>query len=641
MNLARITRQIKKIRRDPSFLLRRTIFSASRKLSLVLQRAEVLFGFHTVPLTILSPPLTKHALQEKSVKGLGTWKPDLVLLGTRISPPFDWHLDHSSGYRFPPDRFFSDIKPAPERGVDIKVPWELSRFLHAPQRALAARVTGDERFAREAIEQILDWIAKNPWKRGVNWACAMDVALRACNWLLTIDILSDYFEKVTGPEERRAILQSLYMHGTHIFANLERTPTLTSNHYISDLLGLLYLGTYLTGNSACERWRAFAHEELEKEILKQVYEDGADFEASTHYHRLALEIFFFAALLAKRSGNPFSPRYHERLHRMFRFLAGIVQPDGTIPQIGDNDSGRVHVIVPRDVRDMTYLLVFGSIFFADPDLKIAEFPFAQEANALFTREEIETWQRLPARSVSSLESISFPDTGLYVMRKGFDYCAISCGPNGQNGGGGHAHNDKLSFHLVIDGIEFIVDPGTGVYTSYPEIRNEFRSTASHNTVMVDGEEQNRFHPWGVFSLEDDAHATCERWETADERDIFVGSHHGYERLPQRIVHRRAIEFDRQKREFLVTDTLTGSGSASLTFTFVLHPDVEVTVGGNTAVLERSGRRVGLSVLSPGLAFEQVEGRYSPEYGVIEPTTRLVVRTRAMLPFEGRFSIRAL
>ena len=45
----------------------------------------------------------------------------------------------------------------------------------------------------------------------------------------------------------------------------------------------------------------------------------------------------------------------------------------------------------------------------------------------------------------------YKKAGWYVMRNNKNYCVVSCGPNGQNGIGGHTHNDKLSFELCING----------------------------------------------------------------------------------------------------------------------------------------------------------------------------------------------
>lgn len=87
------------------------------------------------------------------------------------------------------------------------------------------------------------------------------------------------------------------------------------------------------------------------------------------------------------------------------------------------------------------------------------------------------------------------------MRNNKDYCLISCGSNGQNGVGG------LSVIVCLDGKYIFVDPGTYVYTSAPVARNIFRSTAYHNSVWIEGLEQNRIPKGnlGLFRLHNDVH----------------------------------------------------------------------------------------------------------------------------------------
>lgn len=58
--------------------------------------------------------------------------------------------------------------------------------------------------------------------------------------------------------------------------------------------------------------------------------------------------------------------------------------------------------------------------------------------------------------------------------------AIALTPLGQKNYGGHTHNDKLSYELLIEGIDVIRDPGLISIRLYPHRRNEFRSVMAHN-----------------------------------------------------------------------------------------------------------------------------------------------------------------
>ncbi len=395
---------------------------------------------------------------------------------TRLSPPgssyrpIDWHCDFTSGYRWSPRRFHRRIQYGLAEGVDIKVPWELSRFQHLNTLGQAYALTGNGKYAVEFINQIDDWIASNPVGFGVNWTCTMDVAIRAASWL----IASECFRASDAlpADFLRRFHRSLREHAGFIRHHLERGQV-TTNHYLSDIVGLLFIAVCCPFFRESRRWFAFCVHELAREMNTQVHSDGCHYESSTCYHRLALELFFFAAwLIAVNEGAPdrdryrraaervLGPPYVERLHAMFIAALHLIKPNGRMPQIGDNDSGRFQIFSRRDVLDVRYLLPLGAVFFEQPKLKVDEFGLTEDALWIFGRRGYDLWTGLDGRSLANLESRSFPDAGWYVMRRGHDYCLVSCGRNSPLRKGGHAHNDKLSFELAIGGRDVVVDPGT-------------------------------------------------------------------------------------------------------------------------------------------------------------------------------------
>jgi len=212
--------------------------------------------------------------------------------------PIDWQVDFKSGYRWSEKTYYKFIKFGSKLGADVKVPWELSRMQHLIQLALAYRSTSKEEYAEEIIKQIVDWVLTNRYKFGVNWRCTMDVAIRVTNWMLAINLIKDYINNLPHEGKEyfyKIFYKSLYQHGDFIIQNLEWSEDLTSNHYLSDIAGLLVLAIF-TENVFKEagEWKEFAIKELKKEMFKQVYPDGTDFEASTCYHRLVLELFFYS-----------------------------------------------------------------------------------------------------------------------------------------------------------------------------------------------------------------------------------------------------------------------------------------------------------------------------------------------------------
>jgi len=557
------------------------------------------------------------------------------LLGSgevRLGDKINWHCDFKSGYRWNPKKYHKDIK-IPCGKADIKIPWELSRFQHLSVLGEAYWLTNDRKYVREFVNQISDWIDNNKPKLGVNWRCTMDVAIRTCNWLLGWEFFKD--SEVISQQFSFKFFESLFQHGCHIRKNLEKSEALTGNHYLSDIVGLVYLGVLIPEFNEAKKWREFGIKELIKEMEKQVYPDGVDFEASTCYHRLALELFFYATFLVVINdqdfeednfigvGNKtFGEEYLRRLYKMLEFLLYALKPNGRTPQIGDNDNGRLHIFTKREVLDMRYLLTLGAIFFKEPKFKVKEFGFCEEALWVFGDKGYEIWQGLEENCLGNIGSQAFPDAGWYIMRSDKNYIIISCGPNGQKGNGGHCHNDKLSFELCIDGEDIVVDPGTYVYTPNPEWRNKFRSTACHNTVMVDDKEQNEFGEKNLFQIENNAITKCLEWKVGDEIDFFVGQHYGYARFSRPVVHQREIRSYKKDKKWEIIDRFRGEGEHSLEWNLILSPEFE----GN------------LNVGSDKLQWHREPTFYSSEYGMMTRTEKLTSKLRATIPVEVKFCI---
>lgn len=491
-----------------------------------------------------------------------------------LGEDIDWHTDFKTGHRFNPKAYYKRIRPAPyPGGYDIKVPWELSRCQHFVWLGQAYWLTEDEKYACEFVTQVEDWIASNPWPWGVNWACTMDVAIRVVNWLWGYHFFNR--SSSLSDEFRLAFYKSLLVHGRHIWHNLENQGDFANNHYLSDLVGLVYLGILCPEFKESRRWREFGLRELEKEMFKQVYPDGVNFEASTAYHRLATELFLSATILAQRTGYSFSSKYLERLEKMVEFVMYLTKPDGTVPLIGDNDNGRLHRLKvwsppEREWVDYRYLLAIGAVLFQRKDLAQAAGEQWEDAFWLFGEEAITFRRNIEAKWSSSLQlqSQAVTDAGLYIMRCDNVALVVDAGPVGQNGNGGHAHNDVFSFDLFAGGQSWIVDPGTYVYTADYCARNQFRATACHNTVIVDGQEQNSFREEVLFSLTKGPSLRVNCWHTNPDYDLFEGEHDAYTRLADPVMHRRQIFFHKTPPVFwIIRDLLSGQGRHTLELFF--------------------------------------------------------------------------
>jgi hypothetical protein len=531
----------------------------------------------------------------------------------------DWHRDFKSGLRWDADILYTDTEIIKGNSSDIKVPWELSRFQHLPTLGKAYWLTEDEKYAREFVGQISDWIESNPPLYGVNWTSTMDVAIRAVNWLWGYYFFRDS-PQITD-EFLADFLKSLWIHGRHIRANLERNWSgVNGNHYLSDIVGLVYLGVMFPEFKEAKRWRQFGVRELTREMEKQVYPDGVDYEGSISYHRLVAELFTSATLLCLRNGISFPDWYMKRLKEMMGFVMYYAKPDGTALQVGDNDDGRLHILADYgDWKrlDHSYLLSVGAALFKRLDFKAAAGRFPEEAFWLLGEAGLKVFNGLK-KPGSSLSSKAFPQGGFYVMRRDNLYMILDCVSADGRAPSGHKHNSRLSFELFAYDKSFIIDPGAYIYTADKEMRNLFRSTRSHNTVVVDGEEQNRFDEDSLFLTANDAVVKVNKWESTEAHDFWDAEHSGYERLKNPVIHQRQIYFDKREGYWVVKDTLSGEGEHQFDLFFHFAP-VEVEADKTLPLVVRTkaeGANLAIIPLEAGdVSLEIVDGWVSYRYGV--------------------------
>jgi hypothetical protein len=562
--------------------------------------------------------------------------------------PVDWSRDPVSGYRYPviPVEQLRLEQP----GVDPKYPWVLGRLdslVALGQGYWVAREEEARRaFARAFVTRTLDFLQANPVGQGVHWTCAMEVALRAANLAQALVMFAD------APEARRPeflvpVLESLAEHTAWVETHLEDRGAVPNNHLVSNHVGLLVVGLLFPELPDAPRQVARAVAGLRAQMAAQVHPEGTSFEGSVPYHRLAVELFTLAWVVARGTGADLGTHYETRLRRMYAASRAWCSERGLAPQLGDNDSGRVFPFRDRDSRDQGYLAPLGAALFGEASL--AEGPFPDEAAWLLGRPGLERFQTLPPARPAA--SVSFPAGGFHVLRGAGAVVTVSAGTQGQGGVGGHSHNDKLSFELHLRGRPVIVDPGTGTYTREPAVRNAFRGTAAHNTLEVDGAEQAPLEPRRLFALPEAARARVQVFQPGAELDRLTVRHDGYRMLPAPVGVERTFVLDKRECALGVTDVLVGVGLHDLVGRIHL-PDGAARPRAPTSEelaralrvpeaprhFESLGVELGpaeapeaLVLFAAGLEPRLEPSRYSPGYGLVVPSRVVVFRGRMAPP----------
>lgn len=511
----------------------------------------------------------------------------------------EWLRDPRSNRVWPLD-YHADIAFGNNDGSDIRTLWELNRLNHFITLSRAYAVSGNEEYATTLLGQFDSWLHQNPLGRGPNWNCAMEVALRAMN-LLAAFTLCRHAQCFTEVHLQRW-LQSLEQHGGHIKRNLEFSHLGTTNHYLTDVVGLLWLGLVLPELFVSDEWRAWALQELLSELDKQVLPDGAIYEGTTGYHRYVLELLLYSFILCRQHGIEIGRRYWDKLKAMLIFLQHYVRPDSRAPLIGDTDGSQVLPVISRRADDHGYLLSIGAVALSKPSLKSK--PATEEILWLFGEAGLVKYDALSTENHS--ESRGFAAAGVYVMRRDDLFLLFNAARHLRAGRSSHRHNDALSIEVSVCGRAFIVDPGTYIYSADLAARHAFRSTAYHSTIQIDDEEQNTITESQPFLFGNNAKPMVTHWESNESLDRVTGVHVGYERLPGRVRHERSITFYKHERWWLIEDQLTGRGTHKITSRFHLADGLETTEskGSVTALATESGARLLI------IAFD---GEHSPDF----------------------------
>jgi hypothetical protein len=550
---------------------------------------------------------------------MGYGKP---LLGT--TP--DWQCDWVSGKSWPVEDS-RNIHIVRHDGSDVKAPWELSRLQFGPVVAKAWVLSGERKY-RESLRCLLtDWIARNPLGMGVNWTATMETALRGISLCLTMDLLWPF----TNEEQPwlDQLTTSLWQHLRFVEAYDEFSFLLRSNHYLSNIVGLTTLSSYLGLSRRREKYARA----VQREILLQTYADGGDCEASTGYHFLVAQLGLHSLLVQQRSRGAILPEFQARLGLMFAWMASVADDAWKLPHLGDCDNGRVELLfddiaqasLPECQRHS--LRTGGLCGLASHVLQLGLGGDGEDAIWFGGATNGCAGQREP-KPVSLL-----PDSGIAVLRAGEASVVFCAMPNGLRGKGSHTHCDKLSIVFRIGPDEVFCDSGSRCYTRSADLRNLDRSTRAHNTLMMDEAEQNIIDPDPGSLFRCGNEAVVSRIASPESGEISLrASHRGYSRYG--VEHHRTVRLG--ERSLLLTDEVRGAEGHLLDLRFILGPgwsvSSEMMAGGKVSCVIAGPRRISLQCEAESpLGLSVTPAEISREYGSALPANCIRIQTTACLP----------
>ena len=389
--------------------------------------------------------------------------------------------------------------------------------------------------------------------------------------------------------------QAVYLHQYHKRGH---------NWTTMEMNGLALAGLAFPEFREADEWAAYALQVMEKEIQRQVYPDGVQTELSTKTQWVALNRFESIATNFQKAGREISDPYTRRLEEMYNYLAYSMRPDGHQPL--NNDADR------EDLRPRV--------------LKAAE---------KFGRPD---WQWIATNGKSgqlpdSLPTVTFPWAGIHVMRNGWDEAAhwafFDTGPFGT----GHQHSDKLHLSVAAYGKDLLVDGGRYTHQDYfsfdPTLwRGYFRSSFSHNVILVDGKGQNG-GPVRVQTPVRENHDFVQQPTYDYARGTFAD---GFVGVDGKVTHTRSVLYLRD-RYWIVLDHMDTDRPRTLQALWHYAPTCQVVLEQQEAVStnpEAGNLRIvpigevpWQTDLVSGQEEPFIQGWYSAEYGTKEPNPTVV------------------
>ena len=344
----------------------------------------------------------------------------------------------------------------------------------------AFRQEGDDRYLEKTVIIIRSWIRNNPQSAGGPGWAPYTLDLRLTNWLSFYSFAENDLPEDFKSEMRQSMADQYSYLSRHVEKDI------LGNHYFEDLKTLVLCAVFFKDRKMLEAASAAFLEECREEILA----DGMHFELSPMYHRIILEGLI---------------KVHAALTEF-----GVSTPDnGECPGASGGKKSTFYGTATSEDISQKWPALSGT---AD---EIGCY-IQKMLDAAWSMEE--SLDRIPlfndsgdnvAKSLSALMAAAearlgirplfksaFPDAGFYIFRNRSWKLIVDAGQPGPSYIPGHAHCDALSFELYKDGEPVLTNCGTYAYQS--ELRSQFRSTAFHNTVMINHEEQSQC--WGAFRM---------------------------------------------------------------------------------------------------------------------------------------------
>ena len=432
------------------------------------------------PGVFASGPAAAATLAEAAALARGEW----TLFGrpVRLGDPPDWNREPLGGLAWP------DV---PSRAIDYRrtdiaggarYAWELGRLTMLPTLALAWRLTDERAYAEQAARWLDDFCARAPLGHGIHHTSGIEMAIRVTTMSWTLGLLAD-----SGlPRDPAPALGLVAQQALHCRDHLSPGSS-ANNHLIAEYGAMVTAGAMLPALRDADRLLEQGLAGLERECLRQIHPDGVTAEQAFGYVPFIWELFLLPFVAAEHAGRLVPDAVKARLAASLEFARALRLPPGRLPQVGDEDDGRV--LLAADGPSRLDLVGNALAAWLGADALSDE---SGMALLLFGRSRAARAAADGRHEFAAGGWTAWRERGLVVT---FDHAPLGLGAIAA-----HGHADALAVTVFRGADAVVLDPGTFAYHEDAAARDRFRATPAHATVNFGGRSQSEMRGpflWGA------------------------------------------------------------------------------------------------------------------------------------------------
>lgn len=474
--------------------------------------------------------------------------------------------------------------------ADVKYTLEANKLNSLVTVAQAYYITKNEKYIHFIKNSLTSWIKCVPVESSVVNRIVMDLAYRAIN-LIHISLLcfdNTYFYQQVYP----VILGILRHHEKFMWDRLGCRwfkSNNENNHTIGELVGLyvnqLWLNSFIGKDYTKKQNKELKY--LIATLDKTIAPSGAYIEQSGNYTKVVAEFIDLLDLFLTINNDKFCHVFYEKNYkgRLLEYLSRITYND-TIDNFGDNDGAAVLIPFEKNIYSIDHL----------------------------------------CNSTSTLKNSDYSDASQWVYNSSDGkkiHIFIRVGKHAYYVEGSyiHAHNDNLSIILGMYGSRIFIDKGCYLYNSGVDVRNEYTSLFSHNSIYFEGIDSSQIMTTGFKN-----YPSCNLISSMMDSNIalFTGL------LKYRgVLHERSVKY--LDGVIQIEDKILKwpNDRSECIMSFLLSPNIDVRLLTNDSLLL-------MDILNNNhfeISFKGIDSldigkeNYYPSYGVVDTTQKIKAKIK--------------